>query len=34
MNKSLSNDHAQVFHGGCIERAFGDFERETMFLKA
>ena len=31
---TLSDDHAKVFHGGGIKGAFGDLERETMFLKA
>ena len=31
---TLTNDHAKIFHGGGIERAFGDLERETMFAKA
>ena len=31
---TLSDDHAKIFHGGGIEGAFGDFKRETMFMKA
>ena len=27
VDKSLANDHPQVFHGGGVERAFGDFKR-------
>ena len=32
--RTLANDHTKIFHGRGIERAFGDLERETMFLKA
>ena len=31
---TLTDDHAKIFHGGGIERAFGDLERETVFAKA
>ena len=31
---TLTDDHAKIFHGGSIERAFGDLERETVFTKA
>ena len=31
---SLTDDHTQIFHGRSVERAFGDLERETVFLKA
>ena len=31
---TLTNDHPEIFHGRGIERAFGDLERETMFMKA
>ena len=31
---TLPNDHAEIFHGGGIEGAFRDFEREAMFSKA
>ena len=31
---TLPDDHAEIFHGGGIEGAFGDLERETMFAKA
>ena len=30
---TLSDDHAEIFHGGGVKGAFGDFERETVFLK-
>ena len=29
----MSDDHAEVFHSGGIERAFGDLEGQTMFPK-
>ena len=31
---SLTDDHPQIFHGGGVKRAFGDFERKTVFTKA
>ena len=31
---ALPNDHAEIFHGGGVEGAFGEFEREAMFAKA
>ena len=31
---SLTNDHAKIFHGRGIERAFGDLKRETVFTQA
>ena len=31
---TLSDDHAEIFHGGGIKGAFGDFERETVFSQA
>ena len=30
---TLPNDHAEIFHGGGIEGAFRDLERETVFAK-
>ena len=32
-NKTLSDDHAKVFHSGGVKRTFGDFEGQTMFPK-
>ena len=31
---TLTDDHTKIFHGRGIKRAFGDFERETVFSKA
>ena len=31
---TLTDDHTKIFHGRGIERAFGDLERETVFMKA
>ena len=31
MNKTLSDDHAEVFHSGGIKGALGDLEGQTMF---
>ena len=31
---TLTYDHAKIFHGRGIKRAFGDLERETVFSKA
>ena len=31
MNKTLSNNHAEVFHSGGVKRTFGDFEGQIMF---
>ena len=31
---SLPDDHAEIVHGGGVEGAFGDLERETVFAKA
>ena len=30
---TLSNDHAEIFHGGGVEGAFGKFEGKTVFAK-
>ena len=32
--RTLTDDHTKIFHGRGIERAFGNFERETMFSQA
>ena len=34
MNLSIANDKTKIFHGGGVERAFGEFDRETMFTKS
>ena len=31
MYKTLSDNHAEIFHGGGIKRAFGDLERKSVF---
>ena len=31
---SLTDDHTKIFHGRGVERAFGNFERETVFSQA
>ena len=31
---TLANDHAKIFHGRGIKRAFGDLEGEAVFSKA
>ena len=31
VNKTLTNNHSQVFHGGSIEGAFGDLEGKAVF---
>ena len=32
-DKTLSNNHSQVLHGGGVEGAFGDLEGEALFLE-
>ena len=34
MNSSIANDKAKIFHGGGVEGAFGEFDRETMFTES
>ena len=34
VNKALTNNHSQVFHGRSIEGALRDFERKTVFPDA
>ena len=33
-DKTLSNNHSQVLHGGGVKGAFGDLEGKAMFPEA
>ena len=33
-NLSIANDKAKIFHGGGVERTFGEFDGETVFTKS